>query len=72
MHDPTMKRNSNGVPNVFTADELKHWDAHVNLGKGRWVAARPLGYSGYRLVTRFKIAWKVFTGQYDALRWIED
>jgi len=65
-------KNSNGVPNVFWADEIRRWDAYRKKSEGSWVACRPLGFPGYRLITRFKIAWKVFTGQYDALRWDEE
>jgi hypothetical protein len=67
-----MKRNSNGMPNVFWADEITRWSTHKKDSKGRWTAARPLGYAGLHLFKRAKIAWKVFIGQYDALRWDEE
>jgi len=38
-------------------------------GKTIWVPARPIGYGG--LKSRSKIAWGVFTGKYDALKWPE-
>ena len=37
------------------------------LVEGRWVASRPLGY--YSLSSRLRLAWRVFVGDYDALRW---
>lgn len=37
---------------------------------GEWVPARPLGY--YSLRHRLHAAWRVFTGQYDAVCWPED
>ncbi len=34
---------------------------------GQWLPARPLGYYSFR--SRLKLAWKVFTGELDALKW---
>ena len=36
---------------------------------GKWVPARPMGLCSIR--DRFRIAWHVFTGKLDALRWPE-
>lgn len=36
-------------------------------GQYTWVPARSHGY--YSFKTRIKLAWGVFTGKYDALRW---
>lgn len=32
-----------------------------------WVPSRPYGF--YSLISRTRLAWKVFTGEYDALEW---
>lgn len=37
---------------------------------GKWLPARPLGYLSF--CRRFKYAWKVFTGEYDALEWPQE
>lgn len=34
---------------------------------GVWYRLRPLGYPS--LWNRFRLAWGVFTGRYDALKW---
>ena len=34
---------------------------------GQWMPARPLGY--YSLASRLRLAWMVFTGKADALKW---
>lgn len=41
-------------------------DCQVEFGN-QWVPARPQGW--WSLSSRFKLAWAVFTGRYDALRW---
>ncbi len=60
------------TPNLILADHLRNhpedWP-EAGLPDGRWVAARPLSMGS--LLTRLKLAWGVFTGKYDALRWIE-
>lgn len=55
----------NGV-NVFHAKELKS-DTSIVWADGKWGPARPLGYDG--LLVRLRIAWRVFTGRYDAVSW---
>lgn len=58
------------VPQLIHADHLRDdWvlvcmeEAHGDV----WMLARPL--SSGSLFTRFKLAWKVFTGECDALKW---
>ena len=53
-------------PNLINVEEIKQWDVSTEVN-GKWVEARPLGYSSF--FRRFKLAWKVFTGKYDALKW---
>lgn len=54
-------------PHLFNADELRKWDCEAEVEKGKWAAARPL--SCISLFTRIKLSWRVFRGQYDALKW---
>lgn len=61
---------TNGAPNLFLADQLRDWGVATEID-GRWVAARPLGYQGWMPLHRLRLAWGVFTGRYDALRWTE-
>ena len=65
----------NKAPNLYNLVNLK--EHFVGNGgtmtedkQGNWVPARPLGY--YSLTRRFRIAWGVFTGKYDALKWPGD
>ena len=57
-----------GVPNIYTPEILDGWDCAAQVN-GRYVKARPLGWQGLSLTRRLKVAWKVFTGEYDALKW---
>jgi len=57
-------------PQVINASQLAQaWGAQIELEDGRWVAARALGFFGYCWGYRLKVAWKVFTGEWDALHW---
>lgn len=51
---------------LYTAEQIKHWDVQAETVQG-WKLARPLGMGGLR--RRFKLAYGVFTGKYDALKW---
>lgn len=62
------------APQVILSDDLtKYWPqcsiprASGNSVRVFWALARPLSMGG--LLTRMRIAIKVFTGEYDALRW---
>ena len=62
----------NRTPLVYSAVELKQWDSG-ELAEGKYIPARPCGFSGLRYMgMRFRIAWRVFTGRYDALSWSMD
>ena len=57
------------APNLFSLGTLQ-CDVNENLTQiknGDWVPARPLGL--FSLRNRFKLAWAVFTGKYDAVKW---
>lgn len=36
---------------------------------GKWVPVRPLGFIGLFLFHRISVAWRVFTGELDAVKW---
>ena len=55
-------------PNIFMADAIKNWDCDKELQNGVWVPARPIG-GGFSWTWRWKLAWGVLTGKYDALNW---
>lgn len=56
-------------PNLHSAEKLIHsenWElACIN---GQWVRVRPLGYPSF--LNRFKLAWNVLIGKYDAIKWV--
>ena len=58
-------------PMMYSADQIKNWDTDEkrNDSEGReyWQPARPYGRPS--LIGRFVLAWKVFTGECDALYW---
>lgn len=58
------------VPALFEAETIVRQASEVRAQKGdRWVPVRSLGYSGFYLLRRLKLAWGVFTGKYDAVVW---
>jgi len=60
-------------PQHLSAVELKDWSYTVrDNNTGQWIPKRVEPYYGLRLVHRCKLAWKVFTGEYDALDWLKD
>jgi hypothetical protein len=59
------------TPTIYTPESLKRTTENVSCGlpDGRWVAARPAGWSGLCLRKRLRCAWMVFIGRADVLRW---
>ena len=64
------------VPNLYAVQELKNWDVDEmyklplsNEHRFSYRPARALGFQGLCLLRRFKVAWGVFVGRYDAVRW---
>ena len=61
-------------PQVYFADDLKDWSVstaaqHPERGEV-YVAARPMCASWNKTLThRLRMAWDVFTGKADVLRW---
>jgi len=60
-----------GAPNIFTAEDLREWNTSRKNANNRWVQARPLGWQGWKLWYRLKLAWGVFTAKYDVVKWDE-
>ena len=58
-----------GQPELYTASRLQSWDVAMQLPNGRYIPARPEGHNLYSFAHRVKIAFRVFTGQYDAVDW---
>lgn len=58
------------IPIIFYADDVKKW-CHTaeRESDGRWVLARPYALGGLFIIHRIKMAWGVFTGNYDVLIW---
>ena len=54
---------------LFAAKELINYRAEVEKGDGVWVPARPEPYSGFYFLRNLILAWRVFTGKYDAVTW---
>ena len=54
------------APRLQVAEQLKAWDIQTQTADG-WKMARPEGLWGLR--SRLRLAWGVFTGKYDALKW---
>lgn len=52
----------------YTATQIRQWDVSRGDADGNWRPARPITYWKFR---RFKLAWLVLIGQYDALDWEE-
>jgi hypothetical protein len=58
-------------PTVFTAAEIANWHIAEEYEPGKWRPARCCPFYGLRIKERLKAAWKVFTGEWDALTWGE-
>lgn len=59
-------------PNLYLADDLREWGSSSSADGIHYYAARPLGFDGFELRRRLFLAWQVFIGRYDALRWQAD
>lgn len=59
-------------PRIFnTGSVFKLWEdgVYARLKNGRLVPARPLTMERWIFSWRMLLAWRVFTGRYDALLW---
>ena len=60
-------------PDIYTASAIKLWDcARETATNGSWIPARPVGHNGFSWRWRFKLAFMVLIGKYDALNWQDD
>jgi hypothetical protein len=58
------------VPSLYSPESVATITKELlRLVNGRWVPCRPLGYSGLYLFRRFKLAYLVFTGKADVVKW---
>lgn len=67
-----LERWTYSSPTVYTPEQLASENMRsvsAGLPDGRWVQARPSGYGGFRLLYRLKLAYMVFVGKWDALKW---
>lgn len=53
----------------YTAQELTQWENHQDAGTSGWIPARPDNWKVESLRNRLHNAWKVITGDYDAVDW---
>jgi len=58
-------------PRVHSATEIKNWHILEEYEPNKWRPARPCECISGGIMRRFKIAWKVFNGEWDALNWGE-
>jgi len=56
-------------PEVYSVETIKKWDVGAETSSGGYVPCRPIGHNLYSFWYRLRVAWYVFTGQYDALIW---
>ncbi|MBK8246245.1 MAG: hypothetical protein IPK85_02380 [Gemmatimonadetes bacterium] len=71
--------DQNGAPTLVNVHQLERAIIDEQAGRsgstrerrsdGRWYRARSFGWHGLVLRTRLRLAWRVFTGRYDALSW---
>lgn len=59
------------TPHLYYVTELVKWanTTQTEHPEAGWIPARPLGFQGFSLKRRLKLAWAVFTGKYDAVYW---
>ena len=56
-------------PEIYTAQTIKDWNAGADAGFGLYLPARPMGHNLYSILWRWRVAFGVLTGRYDALKW---
>lgn len=55
-------------PNRYSALDIKQWDVSTKQ-KGIWIPARTVGHNMRGWAYRWKLAYLVLIGKYDALDW---
>ena len=58
-------------PTIYNVDEFRSWNCQKEVNKGQWEMCRPLGLQGMFLRHRLRVAWKVFKGEFDAVKWVK-
>ena len=61
--------DKNGCPSLYSANQIQDWPVSAFGAEGTPFPARPLGFQGLCFMRRLELAWGVFIGRYDALRW---
>jgi hypothetical protein len=59
-------------PDVYSADlRFAEYlrDHSIQLKDGRWLPCRGTAHNAFSFKWRWKMAWCVFIGKYDALKW---
>lgn len=56
-------------PDVYTAAALKNWCDKEAIPGGPWIPARPMPHNAFSWKWRFKLAFMVLIGKYDAVNW---
>lgn len=72
MRDTAIGEAMRQRPAVFLASQLRHWQNDALCHDGKLRPARPLPFNYgplWNLRLRFRLAWRVFTGRWDALSW---
>lgn len=60
-------------PSIRTPESLRQWtEMKLDSDTGKWVLARPIPYPSFMFWWRVHLAFMVFTGKYDALKWAAD
>lgn len=54
-------------PQLFTADEIKHWECSSYQPGGELVCARAQSWPRH---SRWYLAWMVLIGRFDAVKWL--
>jgi len=58
------------TPTIYTPSQLQDWPSAVAQPDGSYIPSRPIAWSlSLFHPRRWKIAWRVFTGRFDALDW---
>lgn len=58
-------------PTIYNVDEFKDWPDKKEVSQNQWEMCRPLGLQGMFLFYRLRVAWKVFKGDWDAVKWVK-
>lgn len=58
-------------PCIYTARELKEWSINTEYEYLGWFPARPVGHNVWSWATRWKVAFAVLIGKFDAVDWQE-